>query len=121
MHARKVSTQTLALWGAVKPIELSDIGISRMLRTQINFIKGLHRGTPNDGPARRTDPPPVTGTEGPFNIVENAFNCNGSPYGFNCRGSRGAPKRRPKCRTPARVTFTFLSLPREVTSALQGS
>ena len=25
----------------------------------------------------------------PILIVENAFNCNGSSYGFNCRGSRG--------------------------------
>ena len=26
-------------------------------------------------------------------IVEHAFICNGSPYGFDCRGPRGAPKR----------------------------
>ena len=25
-------------------------------------------------------------------IVENAFNGNGPPHGFNCRGSRGASK-----------------------------
>ena len=49
-------------------------------------------------------PPPVTGTEALL-IVENAFNCNGSPYGFNCQVSRGAPKIWPKDRTPARVTF----------------
>ena len=40
-------------------------------------------------------PPPVTGT-GALLIVENAFDCNGSPYGFNCQGSRGAPKTWPK-------------------------
>ena len=37
---------------------------------------------------------PMTGTEALL-IVENAFNCNGSPYGFNCRVLRGAPKKRP--------------------------
>ena len=46
---------------------------------------------------------PVTGTEAVL-IVTNGFNCNGPPFGFNCRVSRGAPKRRPKYRTPARVT-----------------
>ena len=29
-------------------------------------------------------------------LIENAFNCSGSPYGFNCRGSRGSPKKWPK-------------------------
>ena len=47
-------------------------------------------------------PPPLTGTEALF-IVGNTFNCNASPYCFNCRVSRGAPKKRPKYRTPARV------------------
>ena len=46
--------------------------------------------------------PPVRGTDGPF-IVENAFNCRGSPCGFNCHGSRGAPKKWPKYRTPTCV------------------
>ena len=54
-----------------------------------------------DGPVRRTEGP-LTGTEALL-IVENAFICNSSPYGFNCRGSRGAPKTWPNYRTPARV------------------
>ena len=45
---------------------------------------------------------PGRGTDGPL-IVENAFNCNSSSYGFNCRGSRGAPKKWPKYRTPTCV------------------
>ena len=48
--------------------------------------------------------PPVTGTEA-LSIVKSAFNYNGFPYGFNCRVSRGAPKKRPKYRTPARVRY----------------
>ena len=32
-------------------------------------------------------------------------NCNGSPYGFNCQGLRGAPKKWPKFWTPARTKF----------------
>ena len=50
----------------------------------------------------RTPPPPLTRPETPL-IVENAPNCNSSPYGFTCRVSRGAPTKRAKCRTPARV------------------
>ena len=47
-------------------------------------------------------PPPVTGTKALL-IVKNAFNCNGSPCGFDCRVSHGAPKIWPKYGTPARV------------------
>ena len=46
-------------------------------------------------------PPKKTGTEGLL-IVENALDCIGFPYGFNRRGSGGAPKKWPKYRTPAR-------------------
>ena len=52
---------------------------------------------------------PVTGTEGPArvrmasSIVENAFNCRESGCGFNCRGSRGSPKKWPKKRTRAQL------------------
>ena len=59
------------------------------------------RGT--NGPVRRTNPP-VTGTEALL-IVENASNCSGTPYGFNCKLSRGAPKKWPNYRTPARVKY----------------
>ena len=37
-------------------------------------MAGPVRGT--EGPVRRTDGP---------SIVEDAFNCNGSPFDFNCR------------------------------------
>ena len=47
---------------------------------------------------------PITGTEALL-IVENAFNCNGSPCGFNCWVCRRAPKKWPKYRTPVRVTY----------------
>ena len=40
--------------------------------------------------------------------VGNAFNCNGSPYGFHGRGSRRSPKRWPKQRTPARVKYSCI-------------
>ena len=45
-------------------------------------------------PARGTDPP-VRGTDGPFNCrkCRKCLNCNGSSCSFNCRGSRGSPKR----------------------------
>ena len=59
-----------------------------------------------NGPVTGTDPP-VAGTEALL-IVKNAFNCNGSPYGSNCRVSRRAPKKRSKYGTPARVTYTFV-------------
>ena len=48
-------------------------------------------------------PPPPRGTDGLL-VVKNAFNYNGSSYGFKCRCSSGSPKKRPKYRTPARVT-----------------
>ena len=41
-------------------------------------------------------------------IAGNAFNCNGFPYGFTCRVSRGAPEKWPKYRTPARVRYGFI-------------
>ena len=49
----------------------------------------------NRWPRKGNGPPPVTGTEGLL-IVEDAFNCSGSSYGFNCQVSRGAPKQWPK-------------------------
>ena len=70
-------------------------------------IKQLKEARKGNGPPckgnqwpRKGNGPPVTGTKALL-IVENAFHCNGSPYGFSCRGSRGAaPKKRPKYTGP---------------------
>ena len=50
-------------------------------------------------PVKLTTEPPVRGTNG-HPIVENTLNCKGPPCGFNYDGSRGAPKKWPKYRTP---------------------
>ena len=55
-----------------------------------------------NGHVRERTPPTVTGTEALL-IVENAFSCICSPYGFHCQVSLRAPKKWPKYRTPARV------------------
>ena len=52
-------------------------------------------------------------------ITLNPFNCNGSPYDFNCRGSRGAPKKWPNKRTPARASNPLDHLKIVISCALQ--
>ena len=41
-------------------------------------------------------------------IVENAFNCSGSPYGFDRRGSRGSRKKWPRYRNRARLSYVLI-------------
>ena len=66
------------------PLSLLILVLAKFFKRPVREKDPPVRGT--DGPVRGTDPP-VTGTGGLL-IVESAFNCNGSPYGFNCVGSR---------------------------------
>ena len=82
-------------------------GIVKLIRACVESVSHNYRAicckTGHKWARRKGNgPPPVTGTEALL-IVKNAFHCNGSPYGFNCRVSRGTPKKWPQYRIPARV------------------